>query len=512
MIIASLIDRGVWPRMLLVSLGHVVANAADDPRLSSWWIGPSVNYARIYETDTAKAAGAAVVTWSRQRGVQSSPAYAGVMEVLSSEQWIYVRTSGLGYHVMGPWYGNAARTRNFPNFPANESVLYRFPRTPASPATKTRTHGGPIGYGVDGVALFDFSDTFSYSGAHRADARPMSSFRGDRVWNRDAYVNESVTFDSAYAHQAGSTYHYHATMPALRHQLGDHVDFDARTKTYAETEAPATRHSPIVGWMADGFPVYGPYGYASPEDPQSGVRRMVSGYVRRDGTQGTTQLAASGRTTLPKWAATAQNRAVDLPSEVHGPAVDATYVLGHYLEDYDYLGDLGKRPGVDFDLDMHNGRFGVTPEFPGGTYAYFVAIEPDGTPKFPYLIGRWFYGRPTGGSVRSITEPVTSYVRGGPNTPLAVKAVAVAAGVELTWTSVEGATYRVESSADATTWITVAAAVTSTGAATHYTASVPAKHFRVTLSALAIYDNRAVVGTPVGTRATVDLDAPVRTR
>ena len=45
------------------------------------------------------------------------------------------------------------------------------------------------------------------------------------MWNRDAYVNESVTFDAAYAHQAGANYHYHANTPALRHLLADHVDF-----------------------------------------------------------------------------------------------------------------------------------------------------------------------------------------------------------------------------------------------------------------------------------------------
>jgi YHYH protein len=413
---------------------------------------------------------------------------------------------------MGPWYGNAARTRNFPNFPANENVLYRLPRTPTIPAVKTRTHGGPIGYGVDGVALFDFSDAFSYSTSVGEDSRPMGNFRGDRVWNRDATINEGMTFDPALAHQAGPTYHYHANMPALRHLLGDHVDFDAHTKTYVENKTPATRHSPIVGWMADGHPVYGPYGYASSTDSKSAVRRMISGYIKRDGAHGTTNLAATGRTTLPKWATTAQNRAADLPANVHGPAVNATYVLGHYLEDYDYLGDLGKTHGADFDLDACNGRFCVTPEFPGGTYAYFVSIESEGAPKFPYLIGRWFHGNPAGGSVRAISENVTDYVRTGPNTALAVKATPAANGGALTWNSVEGATYKIESSADSTTWTTLAPAVTSAGATTSYTATNPAKNFRVTLSALATYDTRAVTGTPVGTMATVAFDSALMTR
>ena len=33
----------------------------------------------------------------------------------------------------------------------------------------------------------------------------------------------------------------------------------------------------------------------------------------------------------------------------------------------------------------------MTPEFPNGTYAYFVTIAADGTPKFPNVIGRWFF-------------------------------------------------------------------------------------------------------------------------
>jgi hypothetical protein len=124
----------------------------------------------------------------------------------------------------------------------------------------------------------------------------------------------------AFAHQAGSNYHYHANTPALRYQLGDHVDYNANSKTYSESTTTATAHSPILGWMADGYPVYGPYGYASPMNAASGVRRMIPGYVKRDGTNGTTNLNITGRTTLPAWAARAQNRSATLASNVYGPA------------------------------------------------------------------------------------------------------------------------------------------------------------------------------------------------
>lgn len=465
-----------------------------DPRITSWQLASSGRYARLYESAAAKNAGTTVTTWSRGAGVQASPVYAGVMQVSYSSAWVYLRSTGLGYHAMGPWYLNAEQTRNFNNFPASQNVLYRIPRTPAVPATKTLTPAGAIGYGVDGVALFDNRDTFSYANASGQDGSPVSGLRGDGIWNRDAYVNEGVTFDPAFAHQAGSNYHYHANTPALRHLLGDHVAYDAAAKSYAEETAAPTRHSPIIGWLADGHPLYGPYGYAAPLDATSGVRRMVPGYVKRDGTQGTTNLAVTGRTTLPAWAERAQNRTVPLTAAQAGPVVGTAYPLGHYLEDYDYLGELGKTPGADFDLDLYNGRFCVTPEFPQGTYAYFLTIEADGTPKFPYALGRWYYGSPTGGSVATVGETVTEYVRGGQAQALAVTAAATDAGVTVRWNSVEGGTYAVATSADGTTFTALAAGLASAGLSTTHTTSVRANYYRVTLVALAVYDARGTGG------------------
>ena len=491
----------------LLFAANLSAQISSDARITSWLLAPSGDYARLYPSDAAKNAGTSVTTWSRGQGVQSLPTYAGVAQVSYSPDWVYLRSSGLGYHVMGPWYLNTAHTQLFPNFPANTDVLYRIPRNPVVATTKTLTNGGAIGYSVDGVAIFDNRDTFSYYHADGADGEPQNGVRGDGVWNRDAYVNEKATFDPGYAHQAGSQYHYHANMPVLRYLLGDHVNYDAATKTYGESTAPVTKHSPIIGWMADGYPIYGPYGYASPLDPTSGVRRMISGYVPRDGTNGTTDLAATGRTTLPAWAAAAQNRSATLPSNLQGPNVSTTYPLGHYIEDYDYLGDLGKTQGVDFDLDRYNGRYCVTPEFPAGTYAYFLTIASDGTPEFPYTIGRWFYGSPTGGEVSSIGETVTEYVRGAPTAAITVTATAAGDQVDLSWNSAEGATYQVESSPDKSAWTMLDSAVTSEGTTTGYTAA-KANYYRVTLTAIAAYDTGGNVGTAVGTAGTVMFNAP----
>ena len=129
---------------------------------------------------------------------------------------------------------------------------------------------------------------------------------------------------------------------------------------------------------------------------------MISGYQKRDGTNSSTSLTSTGRRSLPKWANYLQGRNLSLSSLQYGPNVSATYILGHYLEDYAYKGDLGLDQGSDYDLDQYNGRYCVTPEFPDGVWAYFTAIEEDGIPVFPYNVGRNFYGTPTGGSVNSI--------------------------------------------------------------------------------------------------------------
>ncbi len=496
--------------LLLTCLASALTAVAAEPQLASWQTANTRRYARIYETDAARLAGTSVTTWSRGTTAQTSPSYAGVIQVSSSASWVYLRTSGLGTHVMGPWYLNAAHTQNFPGYPANTGTLYRIPRTPAIPTTKTLTGAGPIGYFVDGVAAYDNRDTFSFINATGADGSPVGGgSRGDGVWNREAYANEGVTFDPAFAHQAMTSHHYHANAPAVRFALGDHVEFNATTKLYTESNAPVIAHSPIVAWLADGLPVYGPYGYAAPMDQQSGLRRMTPGYVKRDGANGTTNLATTGRTTLPAWAARVQNRSATLPANVSGPAVGTAFPLGNYLEDYDYLGDLGKTYGADFDLNEYNVRFCVTPEFPNGTWAYFLTIEVNGTPKFPNLVGRYFYGSPVGGNVTAINETVTEFVRASQASPISVSATNAGGTVAITWSSVEGATYQIETSPDATTWSTLApaTAVTSSGGeTTNFSTTTVATNYRVTLTALSTYDPRGAGGlSGVGNVATASV-------
>ncbi len=473
--------------LILLSLPSLHCSA--EPQLTSWYTSQSGKYARIFTSKENEIASLTSTTWSRGQGNQSSPAYAGVHEIHHDASWVYIRTSGLGFHVMGPWYLNEAKTRNFPNFPSNTATTYRIPRNPTAFNGTVTTGFGAIGYFVDGVALFDATDTFSYINGSASDASPQGGGRGDGVWNRDAYVNEGVTFDSANAHQAGNLHHYHANAPAIRHLLNDSVDYNAETNRY--TENFNGRHSPILGWVSDGHPIYGPYGFSDPVDPDSPVRLLSSGYQKRDGSNGSTNLSRTGRTSLPDWANRLQGRSTTLATNQYGPAVNTTYILGHYLEDYAYKGDLGLSQGADFDLDEYNGRFCVTPEFPEGVWAYFTTIATDGTPVFPYNIGRNFYGTPNGGSVNTIPGDASLSFVGGPSTQHQAVEVSKNGGVvTLTWSTVEGGSYQLENSTDLETWTEEGAEIIAdaTSNSTVSRAGNTARFYRLKRTGIAAYD------------------------
>lgn len=487
------------PRIsLLLLLSTSMLHA--DPQLTSWFTANSGKYARIYQSTANETAGTSSTTWSRGSGTQSSPTYADVNEVNYSANWVYIRTTGLASHIMGPWYTDTAKTQNFPNFPSNTATVYRIPRVPVIPTTKTSTGLGATGRMVNGVSMFDSRDAFSYVNASSTDATPQNGLTGDGIWNRDGWFNEGVTFDPALAHQAGNNYHYHAQPIALRYQLGDHVDYNATTNRYTESTTTVSKHSPILAWAADGLPVYGPYGYSDPTNASSGVRRMISSFTLRDGTNGTTAITV--RQVLPLWAQRIQGKTT-LTSGQYGPPVNATYALGHYIEDFDNRADLGQTQTTgstvrDYDLNEQNVRFCVTPEYPAGTWAYFTTINADGTPQYPYTTGRQFYGSPTGGAttaaVMTADTPLTQQFIGGANAALTINTPSVSGtAVTLVWNATEGGTYTVEASTNQASWTskTTGLAASTNSATTNYTAlnSTGTEYGRVSRTALATYDS-----------------------
>lgn len=107
-----------------------------------------------------------------------------------------------------------------------------------------------------------------------------------------------------------------------------------------------------VGWAADGFPIYYKYGYKDPTNINSEIVSLVSSYQLKQGNR-----PGNGKT-----------------------APDGKYD-GTYVRDFEFVEGLG-------DLDIANGRYGITPEFPNGTYYYVI------TDDFPSL-PRYFVGTPS---------------------------------------------------------------------------------------------------------------------
>lgn len=67
--------------------------------------------------------------------------------------------------------------------------------------------------------------------------------------------------------------------------------------------------------------------------------------------------------------------------------VNEGYILGDLTQDYIYDASVG-------NLDGYNGKYVVTPEYPNGTYAYFMTEDSSGNPVYPYAIGPQYYGTP----------------------------------------------------------------------------------------------------------------------
>jgi hypothetical protein len=258
---------------------------------------------------------------------------ADVQRVRFTAADVYVEATGIPRYPVGPFPdGN-------PNIPQDQSYGWRFPRAPQpNPGAPTATGLGPVGAWVNGVAIFNAKDAMSWN--------------GQNVWHQNAVVAEADGFDAALGHaEMRGRYHHHQQPIALLAQLGD----------------DGSRHSSIVGFAFDGYPVYGPWGFASP-DGTGGVVRIRSSWRQR---------AITTRDTLPD--------GTSLPAAQQGPAVSATHPLGTYVEDFEYVAGLG-------DLDEDNGRFGVTPEYPLGTYAYFTTIDAAGESAYPYCIGPTYHG------------------------------------------------------------------------------------------------------------------------
>ena len=277
---------------------------------------------------------------------------SNVQRVQYSAGNVYITCTGVPAYGIGPWPGN-------PNVATNQNFVFKITRTPqANTGTATATPLGHTGLWSNGVSIFNARDAMSYL--------------NQGVWNQNAIVVEGPSFDACLGHPApNGEYHHHLNPRCL---YNDH---------------DSTRHSPLIGFALDGYPIYGAYGYASASTPGA-IKSMRTSYRARN---------ISTRTTLPDGSAASQP----------GPAVSASKPLGYYIEDFEYVAGRG-------DLDVHNGRFCVTPEYPGGTYAYFVTLNSQYAGAYPYTPGPTYYGVIPAGATGPqsghavVSEPVTTYV------------------------------------------------------------------------------------------------------
>ena len=208
---------------------------------------------------------------------------------------------------------------------------------------------GQIGISGNGVAIFNPSAG--------AGLNPPSGFSwvaaGDLT-----FVNSGEDNCGGHPEQSG-LYHYHDPhfLDCWRagSSMASYNDYYGATQYNGDNIRHPDGHSKIIGIAFDGFPIYGPYAYDIPFDNLSGTRTMRTGYAVRD-------VEAPGR---PDYGNTSDNP----------PA-------GTLMEDYEYVEGTG-------DLDIHNGRFAITPEYQDGTYAYFLTVDETNVnlTKFPFIIG-----------------------------------------------------------------------------------------------------------------------------
>lgn len=321
---------------------------------------------------------------------------ANVQSVQYSNSWVYVTTHGIPAYTTGPFQdGN-------PSLATDQSAIYKISLNPQqNTGTATATSAGNIGVFINGVSLFDYRDGVAWNPNTNAlcggpgNAPCPGGMGTAQAWNRDAIPAERAGFDCSKGHPAMGNYHHHQNPSAFNldmNVLSTVCNLYAADGLYT---IDSTQHSPLIGYAYDGFPIYGAYGFKN-ADGTGGVTRIKSGFSLRNITERTHY--ANGT------------------DVVDGPPVSTTYPLGYWREDYEFVA----HPGQADYLDIHNGRFCVTPEYPDGIYCYFATVDEHWNSAYPYVVGPTFYGTVTGAKVTSISEAVTTYTESVTGTQSAI--------------------------------------------------------------------------------------------
>lgn len=226
-----------------------------------------------------------------------------------------LQANGLPSHAIG-----AFPNRGNPNAVRAQDLRLQLPANPRMTGRATALRlGFRFGVSLEGV-VFDPMAAEFWRG------NPRSGWQYNALGGAVA-----LGLDANYAHvQPNGAYHYHGLPDGLLRGL---------------SWSPQA-HSPLVGFAADGFPIYALTGV---QDGQ--VVTMTSSYRLRSG----------------------QRPGGNQPSGAYD---------GAFLQDYEYVAGSGS-------LDACNGAFTVSKEYPQGRYAYFL------TQTFP-VVPLCFAGEPDG--------------------------------------------------------------------------------------------------------------------
>ncbi|MCP5169550.1 MAG: YHYH protein [Hahellaceae bacterium] len=268
----------------------------------------------------------------------------------NSSQTNCTSTGGDGYWPPGPVC---------PKNVAHESY---FPASPTPTSSLCLTGLGAQGYWVNGTSIYQWSDGQSYN--------------NQGVWQTLAPVAEQYDVDICGGHAANGDYHHHFHSSCLAEKVQDQ----------------GQAHSPVYGYAADGYPIYGPWEGA-------GVLAKSSWRIRDyDNASSATGCGVSGqRSCVMKDVYDPSQGTVAATS--NGPTTQGTYrslsgntfstVAGFFYQDYYWDSALTAQGGAY--LDQHNGHSDAE-----RGYHYHVTATQDAqnhlTPAFPYTIGPTFYG------------------------------------------------------------------------------------------------------------------------
>ncbi len=213
-------------------------------------------------------------------------------------------------------------TGAFPNADNPHAICAQLYRYTIPVASEVRSEAAPLRRQPFGIAVTGVL----------FDPGTAEMWQNDRSsgWHYEAQGNGfSLRLDTNFGHvQPNGAYHYH----------GVPVDLLARLSAGREQMT-------LVGGAVDGFPIYAVWGYRTASDPTSGVVALKSSYRLKTGSRPTV-----------------------------GGQPSVTYD-GVFVEDFEYVPGSG-------DLDGCGGRFGVTPEFPRGTYHSVLTAGYPHIPQF----------------------------------------------------------------------------------------------------------------------------------